>query len=103
MRLDGQVGEIQADGSLGEALSTGSLGARLQEKIRAALLSSIQKGTNLAATLPQGIDSFASIRGAQFTDTGGGRLGVMLSGEIRMPGDKLRAIISQASEAVRGH
>jgi hypothetical protein len=103
VRLDGQVGEIQADGSLGEALRSGSFGASLQEKIRAALLSSIQKGTNLAATLPQGIESYASIRTAQFTDTGEGRLGVMLSGEIRMPGDKLHALLNQASEAVHAH
>ncbi len=103
VRLDGQVGEIQADGSLGEALRSGSFGASLQEKIRAALLSSIQKGTNLAATLPEGIESYASIRSAQFTDTGGGRLGVTLEGEIRMAADKLRAIVNQASEAAHAH
>jgi hypothetical protein len=103
VRLDGQVGEIQADGSLGEALRSGSFGASLQEKIRAALLSSIQKGTNLAATLPPGLESFASIRRAEFTDSGGGRLGVMLAGEIRMPADKLRAIVNQASEAAHAH
>ena len=103
VRLDGQVGEIQADGSLGEALRSGSFGASLQEKIRAALLSSIQKGTNLAAALPPGLDNFASIRSAQFADAGEGRLGVALTGEIRMPGDKLRAIVNQASEAAHAH
>ncbi len=89
VHLDPEVGEIQADGSLGEALRSGAFGAELRDKIGAKLVSTIQKGTNLGATLPPGLESVATIQSARF---GGneGPLSLVLEGEIRIQTEKIR-------------
>ena len=47
VRLDADIGKIDADGSLGEVLRSGSLGDALRDKIREALLKAIQKSADL--------------------------------------------------------
>jgi hypothetical protein len=95
LRLNPEVGEIQADGSLGELLRSGRLGETIREKIRDSILNAMQKGANLGATLPPAAQPYASIASAQFQDADGGHLAVQLVGEIRVPRDQLQAVTQQ--------
>ena len=100
LRLNPEVGEIQADGSLGELLRSGSLGEMIREKIRDSILNAMQKGTNLGATLPPAAQHYCSIASAQFQDAGAGHLAVQLIGEIRVPRDQLQAVTQQLKSRV---
>ena len=90
LRLIPEVGPIEADGSLGELLRSGTIGEMLRDKIRSAILSAMQKGTNLSATLPPAIQGYATIQNAQFRNAGFGRLMVILDGEARPPTSRSR-------------
>jgi hypothetical protein len=98
LRLDPEVGEIQADGSLGELLRSGSLGEMLRERIRASILSALQKGTNLKATLPPAIQDYATLQKAQFRDQGSGQLLAVLAGEVRITKEQIQALSQQVKE-----
>ena len=82
LRLVPEIGPIEADGSLGELLRSGTLGDMLQDKIRTSILSAIQKGTDLGATLPPALQGCVTIQNAQFKDGGSGRLMVTLDGKV---------------------
>ncbi len=98
LRLDPEIGEIQADGSLGELLRSGSLGDMLREKIRASMLTALQKGTNLISTLPLAIQGHATIHNVGFKDAGAGRLLVELDGEARLTKQQIQALSEQVKE-----
>jgi hypothetical protein len=95
LRLNPEVGGIQADGSLGELLRSGQLGEMIREKIRDSILNAMQKGANLGATLPPAAQPYATIASAQFQDAGAGHLAVQLVGEIRVPRDQLQLVTQQ--------
>jgi hypothetical protein len=98
LRLVPEVGEIQADGSLGELLRSGALGEMIREKIRTAILSAMQKGTNLSATLPPAVQGYVTIQNAEFKDAGSGRLAVVLDGEIRITKEQVQLLSKQVKE-----
>ncbi len=100
LRLVPEFGPIEADGSLGELLRSGTLGDMLQEKIRKAILSALQKGTDLSATLPPAVQGYAKIKNAQFQDGGSGRLLVTLEGEIQITNEQIQALSQQVKERV---
>jgi hypothetical protein len=100
VKLAPQVATIEADGSLGELLRSGSIGEMLREKIRTALVSAIQKGTNFQATLPPAIQDLATVKDARFRDAGSGRLAILLTGEVRISSQQLQALSSQLKEHV---
>lgn len=100
LRLVPEVGPIQADGSLGELLRSGTLGDMLREKIRTAILSAMQKGTDLDATLPPAIQGYATIQNAQFKDAGAGRLVVILAGEVHATNEQLQALSKLAKQGI---
>jgi hypothetical protein len=102
LRLNPEVGAIQADGSLGELLRSGSLGEMIREKIRDSILNAMQKGANLGATLPPAAQPYATIASAQFQDAGAGHLAVQLVGEIRVPRDQLQAVTQQLKSRAAG-
>src|SRR5208283_117937 len=52
VRLQPELGPIQADGSLGELLRAGPFEQMLREKISHSLTSATEKGTNFSETLP---------------------------------------------------
>lgn len=95
-----EVGPVQADGSLGELLRSGTLGEMLQEKIRNAILSALQKGTDLSTTLPPAVQGYAKIKDARFKDGGNGRLLVLLDGEIKITNEQIQALSKQVKERV---
>jgi hypothetical protein len=100
LRLVPSVGPIQADGSLGELLRSGTLGDTLREKIRDAILSAMQKGTDLSATLPPAVQGYAKIKDARFKDGADGRLLVQLGGEIKITNEQIQVLSKQVKERV---
>jgi hypothetical protein len=100
LRLNPEVGAIQADGSLGELLRSGALGEMIQEKIRDSILNAMQKGANLAATLPPAAQPYATIDSAKFQDAGAQHLAVELVGEIRIPREQLQAVTQQLKSRI---
>jgi hypothetical protein len=100
MRLVPEVGPIEADGSLGELLRSGTLGDMLREKIRTSILSAMQKGTDLGATLPPAIQGYATVRNVQFKNAGSGRLMVVLNGEVRITDGQIQALSWQVKDHI---
>lgn len=102
LRLVPEVGPIEADGSLGELLRSGTLGDMLREKIRNAILSALQKGTDLNATLPPAVQGNATLQTAEFRDGGDGRLLAVLGGQIKITNDQIQALSKQVKERMAG-
>jgi hypothetical protein len=100
LRLIPEVGTIQADGSLGELLRSGALGDMIREKIRSAILSALQKGTNLSATLPPVVQGYVTLQNAEFKDEGAGRLAAVLDGEIHITREQLQILSKQVKERI---
>lgn len=98
VRLQRELGTIQADGSLGELLRAGPVEQMLREKICHALLSATEKGTNFSATLPPGAQRFATVRSARFKDASNGRLAVVLEGEIHITSEQAQLLKNQLQE-----
>ena len=98
LQLKPEVGEIQADGSLGELLRSGALGEAIREKIRSSILSALNKGTNLAATLPPAVQGYVTIQNAEFKDARDGSLLVVLQGEARITQEQVKLLSDQVKE-----
>jgi hypothetical protein len=98
LRLVPEVGPVEADGSLGELLRSGTLGQMLRDKIRGAILSALQKGTRLDATLPPAIQPYATIQNARFENAGRGQLAVVLDGEFSITNDQIQLLAKQVKE-----
>jgi len=100
LRLVPDVGRIEADGSLGEFLRSGTLGDMLRDKIRSAILSTLQKATDLRATLPPALQGHARIQNAQFQDAGEGRLAVHLQGEFPVTEEQVEFLSDQVKQRI---
>jgi len=100
LRLAPEVGAIEADGPLGELLRSGTVGEMIREKIRTAILSAMQKGTNLSATLPPAAREYATIENAAFEDAGSGRLMVVLAGQVRITQEQVQMLSKQVKERI---
>jgi hypothetical protein len=98
VRLDPEVGTIEADGALGELLRSGSLGEMLREKIRNGLVSAIQENANLDATLPPALQGIATIQSVRFTNAGSGRLALAIAGQCRVTADQVQLLLGQLKE-----
>lgn len=102
VRLQPELGAIQADGSLGELLRTGPFEQMLREKATHALLDAANKGTNFSATLPPAAQGFATVRSARFEDSGHGGLAVVLGGDIHLTSEQAQMLKNQLQERARG-
>ena len=100
LRLVPDVRRIEADGSLGEFLRSGTVGDMLRDKIRSAILSTLQKGTDLSATLPPALQGHARIQNAQFQDAGEGRLAVHLQGEFPVTEEQMEFLSDQIKQRI---
>jgi hypothetical protein len=100
LRLMPEVGPIDADGSLGELLRSGTLGEILRDKIRSAILSAMQKGTDLSTTLPSAVQGYATIQNAQLKNAGSGRLVVILNGRVQITNEQIQALSKQVKERI---
>jgi len=100
LRLVPEVEQIQADGSLGELLRSGALGDTIREKIRSAILSALQKGTNVGATLPQAVQGYVTVQSVAFKNAGDGRLLVALSGNARITQEQVRLLSEEVKQRI---
>jgi len=100
LRLVPDVGRIEADGSLEEFLRSGPVGDMLRDKIRDAILSTLQKGTDLSATLPPPLQGHARIQNAQFQDAGEGRLAVHLQGEFPVTDEQMEFLSDPVKQRI---
>ncbi len=100
LRLVPEVGAIEADGSLGELLRSDAVGEMIRDRIRTSILSAMQKGTNLSATLPPAAQGYATIENAAFRDGGSGRLIVVLDGQLRITKEQVQVLSKQVKERV---
>jgi len=100
LRLVPDVGRIEADVSLGEFLRSGPVADMLRDKIRNAILSTLQKGTDLSATLPPALQGHARIQNAQFQDAGEGRLAVHLQGEFPVTEEQMEFLSDQIKQRI---
>jgi hypothetical protein len=98
LQLVPEVGDIQADGSLGEVLRSGALGETIREKVRSSIVSALNKGTNLSATLPPAVQGYVTIQSAEFKDGGEGSLLVVLDGEARITQEQVKLLSEQVKE-----
>jgi len=92
VRLEAEVGRIDADGSLGEVLQS-NYGTALRDKIREALLKAVQKSTNLETVLPEQARPFVTIQRVSFAEKGTGMLMLNVGGRIMVPPDKIASIL----------
>jgi hypothetical protein len=60
----------------------------------------MQKGTDLAATVPPAVQSYATIQNAQFKNAGSGRLMVILDGEVQITNEQVQALSKQVKERI---
>jgi hypothetical protein len=98
LRLDAQMGRIDAAGLVGESLRSGSVGERLRDKIMESVLAVMNQGGDFKAALPAGARGYATLRHAQFQGTGSGKLMAVLDGEIKVSNDNLAALTTELQE-----
>jgi hypothetical protein len=94
VRLDAEVGTIDADGSLGELLHS-EYGNTLRDKIREALLKAIQKSSGLEAVVPAQARPFVAIQSAEFAERGTGILILNLAGQVKVPPEQVSALLEE--------
>lgn len=94
VRLDAEIGKIEADGSLGELLHS-EYGATLRDKIREALLKAIQKSAMLEAVVPERARPFVTIQSVAFAERGTGILLLNLSGRLQVPEQQIASVLEQ--------
>lgn len=95
IKLDPEVGTIEAKGALGEVLRSPPVRDRLRDKIHDAILSALQKGADLKSALPLAIQRVVIIERAHFEDAGSSRLSLELGADIRMPAAEIRKLLDK--------
>jgi hypothetical protein len=94
VRLDAEVGNIDADGSLGELLHS-DYGNTLRDKIREALLKAIQKSSGLETVVPEQARPFVTIQSVEFAERGTGILMLNLAGRVKVPLEQVSSVLDQ--------
>lgn len=95
VRLDAEIGAIDADGPLGDLLRSGSVGSAVRDKIREAMLKAFQKSTELEGVMPAEAQRYVTIQKAAFADRGSGRLELDLTGRLQIPGEQVSSVLEQ--------
>jgi hypothetical protein len=98
LRMTPEMGRIDAEGLIGELLRSGSLGDTLRDKIAELVLFTVRRGGDFSATLPPAARGNATLHRAQFQGAGGGKLSVVLDGEIQMSNEQVISFTSELKE-----
>jgi len=98
LRMTPEMGRIDAEGLIGELLRSGSLGDTLRDKIAELVLFTVRRGGDFSATLPPAARGNATLHHAQFQGAGGGKLSVVLDGEIQMSNEQVISFTSELKE-----
>ncbi len=103
VRLDAQIGQIEADGTLGQLLHS-QFGDTLREKIRESLRKAIQKSAGLEVVVPEQARPYVKIETVAFGERGSGILLLNLTGRLAVPPDQAAGLLDQfrhrSSEAI---
>ena len=95
VRLDAEVGKIQANGSLGELLKSGALGNALRDKIHDAILKAVQKATDLTTLVPEEARPFVNVESMAFEDEGKKRLAIRVKAQLDVPQAELATVLDR--------
>jgi hypothetical protein len=101
IKLAAEVTSIEADGSLGELMRSGSFGDAIREKVRASVVSAIQKSTDFKTTLPEAVREIVSIQDVKFAGVGDGALALAISSEVRVPAAQARELLERLNKRGR--
>jgi len=94
-----EITRVDAERFLRDMLRSGNLGDTLREQIAASVLSAMQKGTDLKATLPPAAQSSATLQKAQFQDAGAGQLSLVLEGQLQFSEEQTQQFATQLKPA----
>ena len=97
--LISEITRVDAERFLRDLLRSGDLGDTLREQIAASVLSAMQKGTDLKATLPPAAQSSATLQKAQFQDAGAGQLSLLLEGQVQFSEEQTQQFAAQLKPA----
>lgn len=95
VRLDAEVGAIDASGGLTEALRSGPLGTAVREKIREILARAIKKAVDMEGVMPVRTRRYVTIQSIAFVDAGFGRLALDLAGRLTIPGEEVSTVLEE--------
>jgi hypothetical protein len=94
VRLEAQIGEIEADGTLGQLLHS-EFGDTLREKIRESLRKAIQKSSGLEVVVPEQARPYVKIETVEFGERGTGMLLLNVAGHVAAPPDQAAGLLDQ--------
>ena len=98
LHLVSEITRVQAEGLLRDSLRSGDLGARLREQIAASVLSALQKGADLKATLPPAAQDSATLQKALFQDDGADQLSLVLDGQLQFSDEQTQQFAAQLKQ-----
>lgn len=93
LRLDADVGRVDANGSLGELVHNNVLGPEMRDRIRDSIARALERVSNPEATMPSAARPFALLGSAAFNQSEDGRLGLILNGQIKIPAAEVSGIL----------
>jgi hypothetical protein len=93
IRLDTEIGKIDADGSLGELLRSGSLGDAFRDKIRESLIGSIVKATSLETLIPSQAQPYTELHSLSFA--GDSTLEFNMEAQLQLSPEQAAIVLAQ--------
>ena len=91
---------IDAKGMMADDLRSGDLGDDLRDKVAKALLLSVQSGGVFKTSLPQALQSTATLQSAKFQDGGAGILRMVLTGQVQLSNEQATLLANQLNQAL---
>ena len=91
---------IDAKGMMADDLRSGDLGDDLRDKVAKALLLAVQSGGIFKTSLPQSLQSTATLQSAKFQDGGAGILRMVLSGQVQLSNEQATLLANQLNQAL---
>jgi hypothetical protein len=91
---------IDAKGMMADDLRSGDLGDDLRDKVAKALLLAVQSGGIFKTSLPQSLQSTATLQSAKFQDGGAGILRMVLTGQVQLSNEQAALLANQLNQAL---
>jgi hypothetical protein len=96
--LISEITRVDAERFLRDLLRSGDLGDTLRQQIAASVLSTLQKGTDLKATLPPAAQQSATLQKAQFQDAGAGQLSLLIEAQLQLSDEQTQQFAAQLKQ-----
>jgi hypothetical protein len=98
LHLVPEITRVEAEGLLRDSLRSGDLGVALRDQIAASILSALQKGADLKATLPPAAQQSATLQNALFQDDGADQLSLVLDGKLQFSDEQTQQFAAQLKQ-----